>query len=174
MSPYYLHPSDHLGRTICPIVLKGDNYREWTTVLCNSFRAKRKLGFIDGSIPIPTPGSVELDDWYIVNSMLVGWIIQTIDLSLRSSITYYDSVKELWDDIAQWFSVGNGRRILQLRSNISNYLQNNVSIASYYGSLKRLWDELATYVPPRICVCGKCICNLNSLVSIDREEECIH
>ncbi|KAK4413108.1 hypothetical protein Salat_2958000 [Sesamum alatum] len=34
-SPYYLHPSDHPGMNICPVVFKGDNYEEWARSMRN-------------------------------------------------------------------------------------------------------------------------------------------
>jgi hypothetical protein len=76
--------------------------------------------------------------------MLVAWIFQSIESSLRSTITYYDTVKELWDDLQQRFSIGNGPRILQLRSELARCNQSGQSVASYYGNLKKIWDELST------------------------------
>ena len=94
-SPYYLHLSDHPSMNICPVTLKGDNYQEWETSMRNAFRAKRKLGFLDGTVIEPVADANEIEDWWSVNSMLVAWIIQSIDSSLCSTITYYDTVKEL-------------------------------------------------------------------------------
>ncbi|KAJ1387391.1 Gag-polypeptide of LTR copia-type [Sesbania bispinosa] len=113
LSPYYLHHSYHPGINICPVILKGDNYQEWEISMRNAFRAKRKLGFLDGTVTEPTEDA-SIEDWWSVNSMLVAWVIQSINSSLRSTITYYDTVKELWDDLRQRFSIGNGPRILQL------------------------------------------------------------
>ncbi|CAM8954310.1 unnamed protein product [Rhodiola kirilowii] len=176
-SPYYLHPSDHPGLSICPVILKDDNYDEWVIAMRNSLRAKRKLGFLDGSLSCPDSAATSpptLEDWYMVNSMLVSWIVQSIDPSLRSSITYFDSVKDLWDDLRQRFSIGNGPRKLQLRSEIARYRQTGQTVAAYYNGLKKLWDELLTYVPTRNCTCGQCKCNLNSFWVQEREEERVH
>ncbi|KAJ1418915.1 Gag-polypeptide of LTR copia-type [Sesbania bispinosa] len=75
LSPYYLHPSDHPGMNICPVILKGDiNYQEWEISMRNGFRAKRKLGFLDGTVTEPTEDA-SIEDWWSVNSMLVAWII---------------------------------------------------------------------------------------------------
>ncbi|KAJ8626505.1 hypothetical protein MRB53_019812 [Persea americana] len=145
-SPYYLHPSDHPGLSICPMILKGDNYDEWVIAMRNSFRAKRKLCFLDGSIPHPAATDTSpptLDDWYMVNSMLR-------------------------------FCIGNGPRKLQLRSEIARCRQTGHTVAAYYGILKKLWDELLTYVPTRNCTCSKCECNLNSFWVQEREEERVH
>ena len=48
VSPFFLLSVDHTGIFITHIILKGDNYDEWYKVVRNTFRAKKKLGFIDG------------------------------------------------------------------------------------------------------------------------------
>ncbi|KAL0448094.1 UNVERIFIED_CONTAM: Retrovirus-related Pol polyprotein from transposon TNT 1-94 [Sesamum latifolium] len=78
--------------SICPVILKGDNYQEWHKSIRNAFCAKRKLGFLDGTINKPADDDKEIDDWWSVNSMLVAWTFQSIDPSLRSTITYYETL----------------------------------------------------------------------------------
>lgn len=74
MSPYYLAPSDNPGTAICPVTLTGDNYTEWSSELENALRAKRKVGFINGSLKMPseTEKPVEAEMWKTANSMIVG------------------------------------------------------------------------------------------------------
>jgi hypothetical protein len=62
-SPFYLHPSDHPGMNICPVILKGDNYPEWESSMRNAFRAKRKLGFLNGTVTQPYADASEIEDW---------------------------------------------------------------------------------------------------------------
>lgn len=52
-SPYYLTSGDNLGIVVTSVQLKEDNYDEWSKAVRNAFRAKKKLGFIDGKIPKP-------------------------------------------------------------------------------------------------------------------------
>jgi hypothetical protein len=94
--------------------------------------------------------------------------------SLRSTFTYYDTVKELWDDLQQRFSIGNGPRILQLRSELARCNQSGQSVAAYYGNLKKIWDELSTYITSRVCTCGKCTCNWAADLSKERQDERVH
>ena len=138
LSPFYLHPSDHPGMNICPVILKGDNYQEWQKGMRNALWAKRKLGVLDGTVRKPDDNAKEIEDSWSVNSMLVAWIFQSIEPSLRSTITYYEAMKELWDELGQRFSVGNGPRIHQLRSDIARCRQDGQNIATYYGQLKTL------------------------------------
>lgn len=173
-SPYYLHPSDHPGMNICQVVLKGENFQEWERCMRNAFRAKRKLGFLDGVIKKPDDESLEIEDWWSVNSMLLAWLFNSIEPNLRSSISYFDTVKELWDDLRQRFSIGNGPRIQQLTSDLARCEQNGQSISSYYGKLKKLWDELSMYVSTKGCTCGKCECNWAAELSKERDERQVH
>lgn len=63
VSPYYLHPSDNPGSLISPVQLKGENYKEWARSMRNSLRAKKKLGFINGTLMKPAEDSPDLEDW---------------------------------------------------------------------------------------------------------------
>ncbi|KAL0416757.1 UNVERIFIED_CONTAM: hypothetical protein Slati_3507600 [Sesamum latifolium] len=137
-SPYTLHPSDNLGMIISPIQLKGENYDEWARSIRNALRAKRKLGFIDGTVTQPSDDSSEIEDWWMVNSMLVAWVFNTIEPSLRSTITYMENVKDLWEDLRQRFPIGNEPRVQQLKADITNCKQAGELVVSYYGRLKMM------------------------------------
>lgn len=50
LSPYYLHPYDNPGSLISLVQLKGENYEECACLMRNALRAKKKLGFIDGTL----------------------------------------------------------------------------------------------------------------------------
>lgn len=94
-STYYLHPSEGTGSVISPIFLRGDDYEEWARSLLNNLRAKNKFGFIDGTEKEPDAKSSDFNQWGIVNSMLVAWIYNTLDVSVRSTVFFPDCVKDL-------------------------------------------------------------------------------
>ncbi|CAO2822750.1 unnamed protein product [Amaranthus hypochondriacus] len=166
---YVLASNDGPGTIITHVVLKGSNYEEWAKGFRVSSGAKRKLGFIDGTLDKPQD-SFDLDDWWTINYMIVAWIFNTIDPSVRSTISYRDTAKELWEDIQQSFSVGNGVKIYQLKSDIANCNQNNEeSIMNYYGRLKKLWDEVNDYDALPSCSCNGCKCELNATLRKRRE-----
>ncbi|XP_020875624.1 uncharacterized protein LOC110226951 [Arabidopsis lyrata subsp. lyrata] len=165
-SPFYLHPSDGPGNLITTVQLKGENYEDWAKHVRNALRTKRKLGFIDGTLEKPTKED-EREQWEVVNSMLVAWIMNTIEPTLRTSISMVDEVQVLWDDLKLTFSAGNGPRISELRADIANCRQNGDTVMAYYGRLKKMWDELAIYKPIRTCSCGELATQLEE----DRNEE---
>ncbi|CAH9073910.1 unnamed protein product [Cuscuta europaea] len=108
-SPYYLSNSDYPGQNICGIVLKGEsNYREWATSMKNAFCAKRKLAFLDGTLKRPENDEKDLEDWLTVHSMVVGWIMKTVDQQpLQTNLVYMESACDLWNDLEQRFAVGD-------------------------------------------------------------------
>lgn len=66
-----------------------------------------------------------------MQSMLVSWILNTIETSLRSTISYMENAKELWDDIKEWFSVMNSPRIQQLKSESAECKQEGITMVNY-------------------------------------------
>ncbi|GJV97434.1 retrovirus-related pol polyprotein from transposon TNT 1-94, partial [Tanacetum coccineum] len=110
--------------------LRGPNYEEWARAMKTSLRVRRKFGFIDETIKQPT--EAELEDWWTVQSMLVSWIMNTIEPSLRTTISYVEEASALWKDIKERFSVANGPRIQQLKSELAGCRQEGLSIVSYY------------------------------------------
>lgn len=166
LSPFYLHPSDGPGNLITTVQLRGENYEDWSKHVRNALRTKRKLGFIDGTLEKPSTVT-EIEQWEVVNSMLVAWIMNTIEPTLKTSISMVDEVKLLWDDLKLQFSAGNGPRISELRAEIANSRQGGDSVMVYFGRLKKMWDELAVYKPIRTCSCGEVMKQLEE----DRDEE---
>ncbi|KAL6330134.1 hypothetical protein AAG906_040054 [Vitis piasezkii] len=72
-------------------------------------------------------------------------------------------VKELWDDIRERCSIGNGPRVQQLRSDLENCKQNGQAI-----------DELNNYEKISVCNCAGCKCNLMIILEKKREKERVH
>ncbi|KAH9705237.1 retrovirus-related pol polyprotein from transposon RE1 [Citrus sinensis] len=132
MSPYFLSASDNPGTIITQVQLRGTNYDEWARAMRTALRAKKKFGFVDGT--------------------------NTIELNLRSTVTYTEVAKLLWDDIKERFSVGNGPRVQQLKSELANCKQR----------------ELSNYEQSPACLCGNCTCNLGAEWDKKRDEERLH
>nr|GMC91147.1 retrovirus-related Pol polyprotein from transposon TNT 1-94 [Ipomoea batatas] len=173
-SSYALNSNDNPGSLITQVQLKGENYDEWVKAIRIALRAKKKFGFADGSIQQPAEDSPDLEDWWTVNSMIVSWILNTIEPTLRSTITLKEKATELWDDIKQRFSIANGPHIQQLRSALANCRQNGESISNYFGHLKLLWDELNNLERLPVCTCGGCKCSLSTQLEKRKEEERVH
>ncbi|KAK9672771.1 hypothetical protein RND81_12G123600 [Saponaria officinalis] len=130
LSPYFLSTSDKSGDKLIVVELKSENYDEWSIKIKGALRSKKKTGFIDGTIKKPADDSEDLEDWYMVNTMIVNWIFNTIEPRLGSSITYVEDAKELWNDIEQRFSVGNGPKLHRIKGSVTSWLSSDYSTVS--------------------------------------------
>lgn len=109
-SPFYLGSGDQPDNFITHVLLKGENYVAWSRAIIMSLKARRKFGFVDGSIAKPTTPT-QLLDWVTVNSMLVSWILRSMDSAVAASIPFHDEARPLWLYLERRFCVANGPRL---------------------------------------------------------------
>lgn len=169
MSPYYLHPADNTGQVQTPILLNGANYERWAKLMTNSLRAKRKLGFIDGTLKRPSSDSEDAEKWDMVNAMIIGWIYSNVEPKLRPSISLVDSAKAMWASLQRRFSVNDDTRIHQLLADITACKQDADTVEIFYGRLKVMWDDLSDLEKGFTCCCGNSECN--SMVQYEKSQE---
>ena len=174
ITPYDLSANDNPGAVISHPLLNGHNYDEWAVNLRMALSSRKKFGFLDGSLPKPASDSPYLEDWTANNHLLVGWIKQTIDPKLRSSISTREIAKDLWDIIKKGFSLKSGARLQQLRNSLATCKQNGSTVDDYFGRLTKLWDGIAECMNSKICTCNKCECDLNSAHEKEREVLRVH
>lgn len=63
--------------------------------------------------------------------------MNTIEPTLKTSISMVDEAKVLWDDLKLQVLAGNGPRISELRDDIANCRQNGDSMMVYYVNSRR-------------------------------------
>uniref|UniRef100_M4EME5 Retrotransposon Copia-like N-terminal domain-containing protein n=1 Tax=Brassica campestris TaxID=3711 RepID=M4EME5_BRACM len=137
-SPYLIFSADNPGALITSVQLKGENYSEWATEMMNALQAKRKTGFIDGTLKKPPEGHSHLESWLSVNSMIVGWLRTSIDPRVRSTVTFITNAHKLWENLKERFSVGNKVRVHQLMSKLASCRQDGEAVIDYYGRLAKM------------------------------------
>ncbi|XP_074304320.1 uncharacterized protein LOC141639035 [Silene latifolia] len=174
LSPYYLGSHDVPGAKISNIVLRRDNYDSWQKSMTFSLKARRKFGFIDGTIKKPTD-AFELENWIVVNCTLVQWIRNMIDETLIDNISFPDDASVLWSEIKSQYAVVDGTMIHSLKTQLTNCKQTKgMDVTTYYGKLKTLWDAIGKHEPPFACRCGKCECGIGPAAIQRQDNERLH
>ena len=93
--PYDLSSNDNPGAVISQQPLTGLNYDEWAINFHMALSSRKKFRFLDGSLSKPAADSTYLEDWIANNHLILGWIKQTIELKIRSSIFTREVAKDL-------------------------------------------------------------------------------
>ncbi|XP_010552807.1 PREDICTED: uncharacterized protein LOC104823078 [Tarenaya hassleriana] len=152
-------------------LLRGPNYEEWSINIRHALRSRKKFGFVDGKIPTPAPDSVDFDDWETNNSLIVSWIKNTLEPTLRSDVVHREFAKDLWDYLKRRFGMTSAPRLLRVRSDLANCRQKGMTVESYFGKITKLWDDLATLRSLKTCHCGLCVCNITEEFEKQRQED---
>ena len=91
---------------------------------------------------------------------------------LLSNLIYLNTAYEVWTDLKNRLSQGNGPRVFELRRTVSNLSQDNLFVSAYYTKFKIVWDELVNYKSIPSCSCGVCTCGFETTFAQYQEEEC--
>ena len=114
-----------------------------------ALNSKKKLDFVDGSIPRPGDDDdpAVIESWQRTNDIVSSWLLNSISKDLTKSIIYCDSAAAMWSNMKSRFLHGNGPRIFQLMREIANFCQGNLTVTQYFSKIKTLWAKLSCYKP---------------------------
>ncbi|XP_075083647.1 uncharacterized protein LOC142167382 [Nicotiana tabacum] len=146
--PLYLQPSDAPGNVIISVRLTGTkNYSVWSRAKKIALRAKRKLGFINGTCTKAQFTADLCEEWVRVNAIVLTWIMSTVSPELVNGIVYANNAHEVWTDLQDRFDKINGSRIYNLHREIPTISQGTSNVSAYHSRLKLLWDEYSALIP---------------------------
>ncbi|XP_022865865.1 uncharacterized protein LOC111385674 [Olea europaea var. sylvestris] len=154
LSPYYLHSSDQPNLFLVNTSLNGDNYPTWRRAITRALNAKKKLGFILGTITRPDGDTAAGLLWDRCCDMIMSWLLHSIDRSLAGSLLYCATPNDKWLELETRFQQSNRTKIFRLKRDLANLHQDQQSITEYYEKLKELWDELTSLQSIKSCTCG--------------------
>ena len=110
----FLHHAENLGAMLVSEPLIGENYHAWVRSLKEALVAKNKFGFVNGSITLSSPlikTPTVVDAWIRCDNMVGSWLMKAVSPQIRVSITYRDTALEIWNDLRDTHSQGNGPRV---------------------------------------------------------------
>ncbi|XP_056698433.1 uncharacterized protein [Spinacia oleracea] len=172
--PYFIANSDNPTSTLVAIPFSGVNFVHWSRNVKRALIAKNKEGFINGELNKPAVNHKDYTKWKRADFMVVSWILSSMNHDLADDFGYIDNAADLWHELTERFGQSNGPLIYQLKKEIENLTQENMTIVSYYSKLKKLWDEMQTLRAFPTCTCGvmlTCSCQFLKKVAEFEEED---
>ena len=109
-------------------------------------RGKGKIGYLTGSIKEPTEEDPKFQTWDADNSMIMSWLVNSMEQEIGQTYLFLPTAKDLWDAVTETYSdLGNSAQIYDLKTRIRETKQGSQGATKYYNILKGLWQELDQY-----------------------------
>jgi len=162
LDPLFLHPSDHLGHVLVADIFSGEDFDNWRRSVMIALSAKHKTSFVDGTYEKPAANSPLLPYWKRCNDMVLSWLLNSMNKTIRDSVLFCETASEMWKELEERYGQSNKARLFQAQKDVCRISQGELDIASYFNKAKRLWDEFtAASASPR-CNCYKCERDINA------------
>ena len=101
------------------------------------------MGYLTGETKAPICTDPAYATWDAENSMVMTWLVNSMEEDISSNYMCYSTAQELWENINQMYSdLGNQSRIFELTLKIGDLRQGEDTVTKYFNSLKRIWQDL--------------------------------
>ncbi|XP_031093732.1 uncharacterized protein LOC115998329 [Ipomoea triloba] len=159
-NPYYLHINENPALELVSFPMDGTNYHQWARAMSMALSCKNKVAFVNGAITKPSTENLERYlAWERCNDMVVSWIVCTLSPTIGRSVLWIDTAYGIWNDMKRRFIKQDLFRMAEIKCQIYQTKQGDISLNEYFTNQKFLWDELAILRPPMSCACiTKCDC----------------
>ena len=91
----YLHHSDNPNCSLTNEPLNGINFGQWKRSYEVALSAKNKLSFGNGTYEKPGDGSQLLPLWERCNSMVISWLLHSVQKDIAASIIYNPTATQI-------------------------------------------------------------------------------
>ena len=123
--------------------MNGRNFIPWSRLVQMILKGRKKFGHLNGSLPQPTSTDPTLGQWEMHNSLVMSWLIHSMESHIGEIYPLYPTAKAIWDAISRTYSdLEDSSQMFSLHNQIRYLCQENEYVTSYFNSLTRLWQEL--------------------------------
>lgn len=103
-------------------------------------------GYLTGEAKKPARGESGVTQWEMENSIVLAFLLNTMTPSVARSVQLLETAHEVWEAVAQMYSQKtNSAQEFDIRSQLRELRQGEMSVTDYATELKRLWSEADHY-----------------------------
>jgi hypothetical protein len=125
------------------VKLDGTNYAIWSQAAEMYVKGRDKLKHIKGEVNTPKPGDPLHQKWDIDDSVVKGWLLNSLHEKLFVNFIRYPTARDVWDAIATTFYDGNDTaQVFDLNKRVTRLKQSGRMVEEYYNELQTLWREI--------------------------------
>ncbi|XP_074314637.1 uncharacterized protein LOC141649864 [Silene latifolia] len=134
--PLHLTTDDQSLNLLVPQVFSGKSFLHWSRNMRVALISKNKLGFINGACPQPPTTDARHQDWIRTDYTIMQWIQFSLSEDIAKSFSYVTSSKQFWEELNERFNQSNALFLYQLRKEVAEIKQGDLSLAEYYAMLR--------------------------------------
>ena len=126
--------------------LNGKNFLQWSQSVSLFLRGKGRLGYLTGESKAPDQSDPHYQQWDPKNSMVLTWLINSMDINIGKTYMFYPTASSLWTAVHETYSdLDNASQVFELKPKLRNQRQDSLTMTEYYSNLCTLWQELDFY-----------------------------
>ncbi|KAK5785059.1 hypothetical protein PVK06_039604 [Gossypium arboreum] len=135
--------ASHLSFQLTSHKLNGKNYLEWSQSVKLAIDGRCKLGLLNGEVEQPQVGDPKMSKWRSENSMVIAWLINSMEASIGKPFLFLPTAKDVWDSVKDTYSdLENASQIFELKIKLWKARQGEKEVTLYYNEMMSLWQEL--------------------------------
>ena len=97
------------------------------------------MGYLTSEKKAPAVDDPNYAIWDAENSMVVTWLVNSMEEDISSNYMCYPTTQELWENANQmYFDLGNQSQIFELTLKLGEIRQGEDNVSKYFNSLKRI------------------------------------
>ncbi|RVW88523.1 Retrovirus-related Pol polyprotein from transposon TNT 1-94 [Vitis vinifera] len=123
--------------------LNGHNYLQWSQSVLLFICGKGKDEYLTGEAVMPETTEPGFRKWKIENSMIMSWLINSMNNDIGEIFLLFGTAKDIWDAAKETYSSSeNTSELFQVESALHDFRQGEQSVTQYYNTLTRYWQQL--------------------------------
>ncbi|XP_073117115.1 uncharacterized protein [Elaeis guineensis] len=121
-------------------------YLQWKRSTRLLVQGRGLEGYLTGTKKKPANNEQDMAQWRMENSVVLAFLLNTLTPNVARSVQLLKTAQEVWETVAQMFSQKqNSAQAFEIRSQLRQLRQGDLSITEYATELKRLWSEADHY-----------------------------
>ncbi|RVW98707.1 Copia protein [Vitis vinifera] len=123
--------------------LNGHNYLQWSQSVLLFICGKGKDEYLTGEAVMPETTEPGFRKWKIENSMIMSWLINSMNNDIGENFLLFGTAKDIWDAAKETYSSSeNTSELFQVESALHDFRQGEQSVTQYYNTLTRELDDV--------------------------------
>ncbi|RVW56768.1 Retrovirus-related Pol polyprotein from transposon RE1 [Vitis vinifera] len=123
--------------------LNGHNYLQWSQSVLLFICGKGKDEYLTGEAVMPETTEPGFRKWKIENSMIMSWLINSMNNDIGENFLLFGTAKDIWDAAKETYSSSeNTSELFQVESALHDFRQGEQSVTQYYNTLTSNIQEI--------------------------------